>query len=132
MFAAQRPWSAGPVPTLQRVVPANRQCEAGNHVQAAFQQNRQATTFFLILQVVLERIDIDRQGAFLPEVVIHIFVAGDNMRGVYSEPSSQRRCKALRMFGTITLWSLIVSNPARIMPEWLIVAAPVAGQCPAR
>ena len=115
-----------------RIIPAQRQGVASGLIQTAFQQQRQPSPLLVVLEIKLQRVHVDRQGALLPQVVIHVFITGNQPLGAHTQPPGQFHRERLRLLRAEALGLLIIGDPARVMPQRQAVAAPVAGQRPAR
>jgi len=140
MLAAQCPRPAKPASAIGSVIPAQRQRIAGQPIQAPLQQQRQSAAFLVVLEVVFQRIHIDRQSAFLPQVVVNVLVARYGTRRSAFTPSrlvnsvaNACACSGPKPCGfSSSAIQRGSCNPARIVPQRQTVAAPVAGQRPTR
>ena len=121
------------MPAVTRVLdPAQRQRVTGLGAETALQQHRQAPAFRRIVEVGLQRIDVGRQGAFLPQIVERVLVARNDELVGEPEAQRQRFDEARRGRQALPLVGIFTGEQGRIAPHRNAVGAPEARQRPAR
>ena len=98
----------------------------------AFKHSSNACSFLGVFQLGIARGDVDRQSAFLQQIVCDIFVDWNNIL----VRDFQQRCQLLRKptggFCSKTIIVIHVCNQLRVVPDGHSVLSPVTAQRPAR
>ena len=124
--APARPAGLDLVPGLQRQHIADR-C-----LESLAEDAAQAHALELVVELGVERVDVDRQLAFAPQVVPAVLVTRGDEVGRQPELARQRLGEALRVLGRIAGRIALVGEAGLVVPDRLAVGAPVERQRPAR
>ena len=92
----------------------------------------EALALQFILQIGFQRINIGRQPAFFPEVVVDVFVTWHQPSRVRAERRSKRDREVTRIIRRMPIVFGFISNEMVINPDRHAVFPPETTQCPAR
>ena len=73
-----------------------------------------------------ERVDVDGQPAFFPQVIPGVLVGGQDVPSVDVDDLRQPFDEAQRISGAVTMIVLFIGDQTRIAPDRLAIAAPPA------
>src|SRR5437588_141354 len=132
MLAPQEPRFAFPAGPAAEPAAPQRQRMADDRVQSSLEHLGEPGALLWIVEIVLERIDIPRQPAFLPQVVPGVFVRGDGVRRIDAEPFRQVRDERTRILRPIAVIAAVLGDEMRLGPERDAVLPPPAAVRPAR
>ena len=110
----------------------NRKDKADHFVEFLFKYLAQTFAFHRVVEPRVERIDIDRQLAFAPQVVPDVFVGGENVFRIEREFFCDARQKSAGLLFSDAVAGRFVGKQRRIFPDRLAVFAPVQIERPAR
>ena len=105
---------------------------ADDLVQPATEHLGEPRSLERIFEPGIERIDVDRQLTFTPEVIKNIFVCGEQMTAGYAQALRQGRQEALRFDLIGPVVHRFIRIQGRVAPKRLTVATPETVQRPAR
>ena len=132
LTAPQRPALAAPgaldlgVPTL------NRKHEAGWTRKAAIERAHHARALFGVVDLGIERVDVDGQRLFLEQPIGRVFVGGDHVICFQAQPRGDLARESLRVGVGRPAFHLAVGDQLRRSPDRLPVLAPIERERPAR
>ncbi len=93
---------------------------------------RQAVALDRICELGIQRIDVDRQLAFLPQIIEDVLVCGNGESGIHLETAREGFQKLPRMLRRVTVISAVLGDEAGVFPDGNPILAPVATECPTR
>ena len=132
MTRAEHPQAGLPLGAALALGALQRKHEAGWIAQAPAEDTAQALTLFRVIQLVVERIDIDRQQAFLVDIGERVFVRGNHVLGADGETIGQRFGEGLGLGLAHAVIPIRNREQRRIAPKRVAILTPVAGEGPAR
>ena len=132
MFRAEQPRSARPA-AAGRFAPAlHRQDVADDRIEPLLEDAREAGALLFVLQLRLQRIDVDRQPPLGPEVVPDVFIRRDDVVAIHGQRFRQRVDESARFRAAMPVVLGLVGDERFVAPERHAVAPPPAAERPAR
>ena len=133
MFRGEKPGLAGPARRARAGGDtAQRQDVADGFVQALLEEARQAGALDGIGELGIKRIDVDRQLAFLPQIVEDVLVCRDGESSVHLETAREGFQELPRVLRSVMVVFAVLGDEVGILPDGNPILAPVATECPAR
>ena len=126
---AGAPVRAGFVRALYRL---DRQHVTDFAVELLLEHAAQAHAFHLVAKLGIERVHIDRQAAFAPQVVPDVLIGAEHVGVAQDQLRGQRPGEALGVGAGVVGGDALVGKQGRVAPNRLAVGAPVDVERPAR
>ena len=122
-----------PVPGYPAILfPRQGQGQSHRFIQAPFQHPGQPCTVDIVAEVFGMQVQIGGLLLLQPQIIVSIFVAGDQETTGHFERSDQRIGKPPGLLFAIAVILVDVGQPLIIPPHRFAVATPVTGQRPPR
>ncbi len=131
-LAAQRPIARKPDRPAILMTAVDGKGEADGLVEPALEHAREPRALLRVLELAVERIDIDGKLALAPDILPWILESGANRLGIDGEAPGERRDEALRLCRPEAVIDILAREQLAVRPDGIAVAPPEGGEGPAR
>ena len=132
MPAFERPAAALPVTAASGGLIFQRQGIARDPVEAPLEYVPQALPLQRVGQFIIGRVQVFRQAPLAPQIIQRVFISGHDPAFRNTQRLGQRLDPDLGLGGPVAIIPALIGEPFAVLPERLLVLAPVERQGPAR